>query len=58
MEELIVSLPSRYELVHFTLPVSEAPELLMLLSYQEITGATVYPGYAGAAKAVLETKYY
>ena len=58
MEELIVSLPSKYELVHFTLPIREAPELLLLLSHQEITGATVYPGYAGAAKAVLETRYY
>jgi PII-like signaling protein len=27
-------------------------------SHQEITGATVYPGYAGAAKAVLETRYH
>jgi hypothetical protein len=57
MEGLIASLPSRYELVHFTLPISEAQELLLLLSHQEITGATVYPGNAGAAKAVLETRY-
>ena len=35
------------ELVHFTLPISEAPELLLLLSHQEITGVTVYPGYGG-----------
>jgi len=39
-------------------PISEAQELLLLLSHQEITGATVYPGYAGAAKAVLETRYH
>ena len=58
MDELIQALPSRYELVHFTLPIEEASELLLLLSHQEITGATVYPGYGGVAKAVLETSYF
>jgi hypothetical protein len=47
---LIVVVQSNF----FTLPISEAQELLLLLSHQEITGATVYPGYAGAAKACLK----
>jgi hypothetical protein len=58
LDELVESLPSKYDLVHFTLPVSDAPKLLNLLSHQEITGATVYPGYGGAAKAVLETRFF
>lgn len=58
IEQLISTLPSRYELVHFTLPIGEARELLLLLSNQEVTGATVYPGYGGAARAVIETQYF
>jgi hypothetical protein len=46
------------ELLHFTLLVSEASELLRLLSYREITAATVYPGYGGAAKAVFEKRFF
>ena len=57
LDEMIQSLPSRYELVHFTLPIEEASKLLRLLSHQEITGATIYPGYGGAARAMLETSF-
>lgn len=49
---------SGYELVHFTLPVTQAPKLLRLLSDQDITAATVYPGYGGAAKAVFEDRLF
>lgn len=48
----------RYELFHFTLPVTQAADLLRLLSYQDITAATVYPGYGGAAKAVFEERFF
>ncbi|HWP54477.1 MAG TPA: FRG domain-containing protein [Pyrinomonadaceae bacterium] len=57
-EILVESKPSRYELFHFTLPVIEAADLLRLLSHQDITGATVYPGYGGAAKAVFEERFF
>lgn len=37
-----------------TLPYSEAPRLLRLLAREGISGATLYPGYAGAAKLTEE----
>lgn len=49
---------SEDELFHFTLPVTEAPDLLRLLSHQDITAASVYPGYGGAAKAVFEERFF
>ena len=58
LDEVLKYLTPSYELVHFTLPVGQASKLLSLLSHQGITGATVYPGYYGAAKAVLETRYF
>jgi len=51
-------LPAGTELFHYTLPVSEAPDLLGSLSNYEITAATVYPGYGGAAKAVFEERFF
>jgi hypothetical protein len=52
LDEILLSLPDAYELFHFTLPIAQASDLLGLLSNYQINGATVYPGYAGAAKAV------
>jgi len=57
-EILLEAQPSTYELFHFTLPVTDAADLLRLLSYQDITAATVYPGYGGVAKAVFEERFF
>ncbi len=37
------------------LPVSEAPKLLRLLSYEGITGASMFPGADGVVRAMRET---
>lgn len=57
-EILLESQPNGDEFFHFTLPVNKASDLMRSLSYREITAATVYPGYGGAAKAVFETRFF
>jgi FRG domain len=42
-------------LVKVTLPIAHAPELLAWCKLHGITAATVFPGYDGAARAVLES---
>ena len=37
-----------------TLPRREAPKLLRLLAYEGVTGATMYPGFGGVARAMRE----
>ena len=49
---------TKLQLFHFTLPSSEAPSLLRLLAKEGVTGATLFPGYDGAAKAVHEERYW
>lgn len=41
-------------LTKITLPYSEAPCLLRLLARENVSGATLYPGYGGAAKLTEE----
>lgn len=44
----------RRALWKFTLPVSEAPELMRLVASQGIDGGAMFPGYAGAAQCLIE----
>jgi hypothetical protein len=57
IDEIVQCQPDAYELFHFTLPITEASNLLGSLSNYQITGATVYPGYGGAVKAVFEDRF-
>jgi hypothetical protein len=41
-----------------SLPASEACELLYMLSEEWIDGASLFPGYEGAARAVMERRWY
>ena len=41
-------------LIKFTFPAAEAPRLLYLLSFFEVTAATVFPGLAGVERAMFE----
>jgi hypothetical protein len=45
-------------LCHLRLPIAEAPKLLRLLAKEGITGAKLFPGYAGVAKALLEQQHW
>jgi hypothetical protein len=44
--------------IHFRLPIEEANRLLRLLFLEGISGATVFAGYLGAAKATKEEIYW
>jgi hypothetical protein len=41
-------------LLQFTLPGAEADHLLWCLAKENVTGASLFPGYDGAARAVRE----
>lgn len=45
-------------LTKLALPYSEAPSLLRLLARENISGATLYPGYGGAAKLTEERELW
>lgn len=45
------------ELLKYTLPWTEAPQLLRLLAVHFVHGATIYEGYRGAAEAVKERRW-
>lgn len=42
----------------FTLSYAEAPKLLRLLAYEDVSGATVFGGYNGPSRQVLEERYW
>lgn len=42
----------------FTLPTTQAGELLRLLAREGISAASIYPGYDGAAQAVKESRFW
>lgn len=48
----------RVPLYHFTLPLSEAPTLLRLLAHEGFNAARLFPGFAGAAKALEDERYW
>lgn len=41
-------------LLHFTLPIEEAPKLLRLLALEGINAASLFPGYGGVVRALRE----
>jgi hypothetical protein len=45
-------------LLLFTLPIEQAPVLLRLLAKEEVNGASLFPGYAGVAKGMLEERHW
>jgi hypothetical protein len=44
----------RLRMYHFTLPISESPQLLRLLALEGISASTLFPGYGGVIKALKE----
>jgi FRG domain-containing protein len=45
-------------MLHFTLPVDQAPVLLRLLAKEHVSAASLFPGFAGAAAALAERRYW
>jgi hypothetical protein len=50
--------PSAQVLLQFTLPVTEAPKLLRLLAKEGVSGASLFPGFAGVAAALQEERFW
>ena len=46
------------QLRKFTLPASEARSLMRLLAAEDVSAATVFPGYAGVVEALRERKWW
>jgi hypothetical protein len=45
-------------LIHFTLPIGQAPVLLRLLAKEGVSGVTLFPGYAGVAAGMEEERFW
>lgn len=58
LDQIIHAVPTNNRLIRFRLPAEKAGELLRLLSFEGITGASIYAGYRGAAEATMERRYW
>jgi hypothetical protein len=45
-------------LIHFTLPIHQAPVLLRLLAKDGVSGVSLFPGYTGVVTGLLETRFW
>jgi hypothetical protein len=54
MNVLEKELKPRLRLLHFTLPVTEAPRLLRLLALEGVNASSLFPGYGGVVKTLHE----
>lgn len=61
LDKLLQEVPIEIDapvLYKFTLPATECRRLLRLVASEGVDGARLFPGYAGAAKAVQERRYW
>ena len=54
----VVGGPPFHPLNHFTLPISEAKELIWMLAREGVTAATVFPGFGGVVRALEEQRFW
>lgn len=54
----VVGGPPFHPLNRFTLPISEAKELIWMLAREGVTAASVFPGFGGVAKALEEQRFW
>jgi hypothetical protein len=54
----VVGGPPFHPLNRFTLPISEATELIWMLAREGVTAASVFPGFGGIAKALEEQRFW
>ena len=45
-------------LIHFTLPLPQAPVLLRLLAKEGVSGVALFPGYAGVVAGMQEEQFW
>ena len=58
LDTIIAERQSAQMLLHFTLPIGQAPVLLRLLAKEGVSGASLFPGYAGVAEGMQEERYW
>ena len=58
LDAIVAERPSAQVLLHFTLPIDESPVLLRLLAKEGVSGASLFPGYAGVAAGMHEERYW
>jgi hypothetical protein len=58
LDVIVAERHSAQVLIHFTLPINEAPVLLRLLAKEGVSGATLFPGYAGVVAGMQEERFW
>ena len=58
LDAIVAERPSAHMLLHFTLPIDQAPLLLRLLAKEGVSGVTLFPGYAGVAAGMEEERFW
>ena len=58
LDVIVAERSSAQMLLHFTLPIREAPVLLRLLAKEGVTGTAMFPGYAGVVSGLQEERFH
>jgi hypothetical protein len=58
LDVLVAERPSAQMLIHFMLPIDQAPVLLRLLAKDGVSGVSLFPGYAGVAAGLQEEQFW
>lgn len=58
LDVIVAERPSAQMLIHFTLPIDQAPVLLRLLAKDGVSGVALFPGYAGVAAGLQEEQFW
>jgi hypothetical protein len=58
LDVIVAERHSAQVLIHFTLRIDQAPALLRLLAKEGVSGATLFPGYAGVVPGMQEERFW
>ena len=58
LDVVVAERPSAQTLLHFTLPIGQAPPLLRLLAKEGVSGTALFPGYAGVVAGLHEERFW
>jgi FRG domain len=58
LDVIVAERPSAQTLLHFTLPITQAPTLLRLLAKDGVSGTALFPGYAGVVAGLQEERFW
>ena len=58
LDSIVAERTSAEMLIHFTLPIHQAPVLLRLLAKDGVSGVALFPGYAGVVAGMQEEQFW